>query len=267
MDLYERNYSELTPDEEANWSLLQEDSVVKTAKNIMIYKPFFRKLPKAVRHYQSIFPNNYLDPVDLENVDLLSDQINQFVDVLDSTAASEREILNYIKDKRTYPIIASILNEYFHFGHHEAYIFPEFQLGNSYQVDYLLVGNASGGWNFVYVELEAPIGRITVKSGDFGNVFQKGFRQVRDWDSWLEQNYSSLRETFCKSKKNDVSLPDEFIRLDKSRISYVVVAGRRNDFSSKTYREQRLLENDSIYMLHYDNLIDSATNIIGQATY
>ena len=39
-------------------------------------------------------------------------------------------------------------------GNHGAYLFPEFQLGSSYKADYLLLGKSSGGFEFIFVELE-----------------------------------------------------------------------------------------------------------------
>ncbi|MEL6441206.1 MAG: Shedu anti-phage system protein SduA domain-containing protein [Cyanobacteria bacterium J06621_8] len=161
-----------------------------------------------------------------------------------------------------------MLKEYFNFGHHGAYLFREFQLGNSYKVDYLLIGKNSGGWHFVFVELEAVQGRITKEDGSLGEVFRMGLEQVSDWNRWLEAKYSALRETFDKYKKLDSSLPDEFTQLDTTRIHYVVVAGRRKDFKERTYRIRRENQKRSSgLLLHYDNLIDTAENIIGKSTY
>jgi hypothetical protein len=131
----------------------------------------------------------------------------------------------------------------------------------------LLVGKNSDGWNFVLVELEAPLGQITLKEGELGTVFRKGIEQVKDWDVWLQAHFPSLKESFDKDRKVNESLPDEFFTLDKSRINFVVVAGSRSDFSEKTYRERRNMKSNSILILHYDNLIDTSKNIIDQNTY
>jgi hypothetical protein len=71
-----------------------------------------------------------------------------------------------------------------------------------------------------------------------------------------------------KEQKKGEALPDEFHHLDKTRINYVVIAGRRSDFDEKTYRIRRKNQKDnSVLILHYDNVIDSAEKLIGEATY
>ncbi len=94
---------------------------------------------------------------------------------------------------------------------------------------------------------------------------RKGLAQVSDWNDWLQARYSSLSETFNKHRGSCETLPDEFLTLDISRIHYVVIAGRRKDFSKKTYRKRR--EGNSVLILHYDNLLDVANSVIGEATY
>lgn len=268
MNLYDRDYTILTPDEEAEFRLLKEQEVVNQNGNLNITKSLFRKYPKAARHYISLFPNNYLDIVDLEARERLNDEVARFRQLLDSKDVNESSILRFIREHRTYFIVASLLKKYFHFGHHETYLFPEFQLGNSYKADYLIIGKSSGGWEFVFVELEAPKGKITLSKGDLGEAFRKGEIQSDDWQTWLEARYSSLKETFDKSRRTDAALPDEFSTLDKSRLHFVVIAGRRTDFKDKTYQIQRKTRKEKkLLLLHYDNLIDAATDVIGKPTY
>ena len=38
-------------------------------------------------------------------------------------------------------------------------------LGDEYRTDYVLIGKASGGYEFVFVEFEKLDGRITIKDG------------------------------------------------------------------------------------------------------
>jgi len=181
---------------------------------------------------------------------------------------NERKILDFINNDRAYFIIASLLKNYYSFGHHNAYLFPEFALGNSHKVDYLLVGKSSGGWSFVFVEMESPNKSITLANGDLGSSFRKGLSQIADWDKWLDGHFSSLTETFGKCKRSNEPLPDEFVALDKSRIHFLVVAGRRSDFHDSTYRTRRRKFRDNAELiLHYDNVVDAAKEIIGRETY
>jgi len=269
MKLYERDYTQpLTADEDAEWKSLRQKEDVGTLGKFTVRKSRFRDYPKAARHFIQLFPNNYLDVVELKDEARLRASLESFRKLVDSDAVTEREILNFVRDNQAYFLVASLLKEYFHFGHHEAYLFREFQLGTTYKADYLLVGKTSDGCHFVFVELEAPNGDITVANGDLGKVFRKGLAQVADWNNWLEGRYGSLTESFDECKRVDMALPQESCRLDTSRIHYVVIAGRRADFNERTYRIRRKKQQESAELiLHYDNLLDSAERIIGQETY
>jgi hypothetical protein len=107
-----------------------------------------------------------------------------------------------------------------------------------------------------------------LKNGDLGTAFRKGLSQIAEWDQWIDGHFSSLNEVFSKFKQKGKHLPDAFVSLDKTRIYYLVIAGRRSDFREKTYlaRRKKLRDNGEL-ILHYDNLVDAAQNIIGRATY
>lgn len=184
MKLYDRDYTILTSDEEAEFRLLKEQEVVNQVGTIKSRKPLFQTPSKAVRHYISLFPNNYMDIFELQEREELNNKLTCFQQLLDSEDVSERSILNFISEHRAYFIIASLIKKRFDFGHHATYLFPEFQLGNSYQADYLIVGRGSGGHQFIFVELEAPKGSgIILTDGELGEVFRKGKKQLRDWQS------------------------------------------------------------------------------------
>lgn len=266
MTLYDRDFFSLNDEEVAEWEKIKKQEIMGDLDGMTISCSLFRQYPKAARHFNSYFPNHFLDPVDLIERTSLETKLNKFSMLLDSKDVGEREILNFIRKNQAYFLIASLF-KYYHFGHHDAYLFPEFQLGNSYKADYLLVGLGSGGWEFVFVELEAPKGKITLKEGSLGDSFRKGLAQLENWSSWLEGSYSSLRETFEKYKNVEKTLPNEFTKLEISRIHFVIVSGRRNNFNDRTYRIQRNKLEKRIRIIHYDNIIDCTRNIIGQYTY
>ena len=84
----------------------------------------------------------------------------------------------------------------------------------------------------------------------------------------MTANFASYTEKLRKYKNPSLNLSDEFYTLDLSRFHYVVVAGRRSDFSEKTYILKREYKKEKdIDVLHYDNLIDFSNNLIGKITY
>ncbi len=268
MKLFEQDYTVLTAEDQAELQRLQREEDVGKLGSLPITVSRFRDYPKAARHYTSLFPNNYLDIVELKDEQRLTEQLNAFEGLLDRRGVTERLILNFINRQRAYFIVASLLKRYFTFGHHDAYLFREFPLGSSFRADYLLVGQSSGGWSYVFIEMESPRGRITLSDGGYGVSIRKGLSQVSNWDEWIDGNFSSLREIFQRYKNPEESLPNEFVTLDKSRIHYAVIAGRRRDFSDATYRASRKSRRDSVTtVLHYDNVVDAARDIIGCETF
>ena len=117
-------------------------------------------------------------------------------------------------------------------------------------------------------ELEGPVGNIALADGELGAVFRKGLAQVSHWETWLQANYSGFGETFEKHRRDADPRPGEFTMFDASRFHFVVVAGRRPDLKRRTYRIRREMKKDNRRLiLHYDNLVDGAENVIGRATY
>lgn len=268
MGLFGRDYRFLTQEERKQWDeVLERERYNEDGSRLPIGKRnLFREYPKAARYYDQLFPNNYLDIVDLQDNEKLQ-SLNEGFETLLDLKCNEQAILKYIKDNQAYYIIGSIFLQY-NFGHHEAYIFPEFQLSTNYRADYLLVGRSSGGYEFIFIELEHPYGNVTKQDGNLGEVFRKGIEQTKDWKRWLDRNYQSLRENFNNNIKEHDRLPSEFIEYDSTRIYYVVIAGRRENFKENTYCIKREYQKDqNILLLHYDNLLDFSKNIIGKLSY
>ncbi|UOU98534.1 DUF4263 domain-containing protein [Chryseobacterium daecheongense] len=221
-------------------------------------------VPTSVIHNRQLFPNNYLNTDDLKNPENIY-KIESFSKLIEENK-SEREILNHISHTESYFIIGSILQN-FQFGHHNTFLFKEFPLFPNYVTDYLLIGKNSHGYHFVFIELENVFGNITINSGDFGTTIRNGLKQIQDWDFWLESNFNTLKVYFEKhlGKK---TLPKEFINFDKTRINYVIVAGKRIDFNEKTYRLKRKLhQSENILLLHYDNLIEDSFSLLKYGNY
>lgn len=259
--LYERDYRFLNSVEEIQLAKAEEYLKKNKGKSgeispAVLFK-YHELKPKASYFHQSLFPNNYLSTDSLKDKGELKIIELEFETLLNSNP-SERQILNFINQNKYYNLIASIFHSGFTFGHHGSYLFKEFEFPSTYKADYLLVGKNSHGYHFIFIELENPSGSITNKDGEFGTTIRKGIKQVEDWDKWLEGHFNSLSLIFEKLKSSFIELPNEFRTLNKTRLNYVVICGRRKDFNDNTYEEKRrLLRNKNINLLHYDNLIDS----------
>lgn len=271
--LYDRDYRILTDKEKAIWQKVEDTfNKAKAKKNNIItsavVNEYYRDIPVAALHHKQLFPNNYLNTDDLKDKENLIQIVEEFKTLLESIP-TERDILNFIRDKKAYFIIASILKGFhYRFGHHDAFAFKEFELPPNHLVDYLLVGKNSDGYEFVFIELENAYGQITNVDGEFGTTIRKGIKQVNDWDNWIESNYSSLRLVYDKYLGKIETLPREFHELDKSRLHYVVIAGRRKDFTKKTYQlKRKLLKSNNILLLHYDSLFDSVEFLLNAGNY
>lgn len=223
---------------------------------------FHKMLPKSTYNYKSYFPNNYLHSGYDTSNETLDKGLNDFINLIKSVETDERAILNFINKHEYYFILDSIFFKY-NFGHHDAYLFKEFELPPNYIVDYLLVGKNSSGYEFVFIEFEHPTKEITLADGSLGNSFRKGIKQIEDWDEWIDANFQSLKNVFKKYQNPNRNLPSEFYELDKTRIHYLVIAGQRKHFNEKTYRLKRKGIN-SIKILHYDNLIDTTEWIVNE---
>lgn len=255
----------MTKQEIAEKDRIDNESIV-VANRLTIRKNCFHKYPKAVRHNMSLFPNNYLDIMELKEEEKLKRQCDGFEELLNKGGITELDIKRYIQHNGYYHIPASIFEGH-SFGHHEAVLFKEFQLGTSYKADYLLAGKASGGWQFIFVEFENPYGIVTLKDGNLGDVIRKGLNQIDDWKTYIEAHYPTIQEEF--EKHTQKVLPKEFLRYDATRMHFVVVAGRRNDYDNEISRmhQRRIKRERNIRLMHYDNLLDSARRLIGAQTY
>ncbi|WP_316607200.1 Shedu anti-phage system protein SduA domain-containing protein [uncultured Ruminococcus sp.] len=261
LGIYDRDYSSLFQDEIDEKERLDKEYHVER----MFHPSPYTSYPSAVRHNMSLFPNNYLDPVELRDKQRISDICNEYKDLLCTNDLNEAKILRFIKEKQYYMIPASIFT-LFSFGHHDAFLFREFPIGNDYRADYLLIGRSSDGYSFVLVEFEHPNSNITIEDGELGKAFRDGIKQIKEWQRYLEFGFSSITNDL--KKYTNEQLPDEMYTFDSTRFHYVVVAGRRSDFTDKTYRIRReFLKDKDIALLHYDNLYDYAKTLMEHGNY
>lgn len=262
-----RDYKYITATERKIYeSILETEDIGQKYGRINHYNQY----PEAVKHYLSLFPNNHMCLYDMkENVDL--HKINEaFYSTVHNPETNEQDILRFINHvPKAYHIIGSVfIAGGFRVGHHDTYLFPEFRLGDDYRADYLLIGKGSGGYEFIFIELEKSNGRVTLKDGHPGQVIRSGEYQIDDWKKWIDSNFYKLSLFFDSEKQIGASLPTEFYDFDSTRVHYVVIGGTRDDYTDKTYEVRRRKERESsILMLHYDNLFDASEELLKRETF
>ncbi len=260
MNLYERDYIVTSPTEQ-ELKKYKEALDSEKSENVKFGRRNYRRLyPEAIRHHDSLFPNNHIELFDFQDKGNMEHINKKFCNLIHNSETNERDILRFINHNPAFYIIAGVF-KYYDFGHHDAYVFPEFDLGRCV-ADYLLIGKNSGGYEFVFVELEHPNIRITLQSGHEGQAYRSGTYQIYDWKMEIESRFSSSFGTITKFSNNP-TLPKEFLEYDSSRFHYAVIAGTREDYNETTYRDRRnKLQQQNIRMLHYDNLYDKACELV-----
>jgi len=224
----------------------------------------YSDLPRAVRQNMSLFPNNLVVLRDLKRIYDLNSINNKFDQIIHREGALEREVLNFINRTPAYHIVCGILMDRFQFGHHECYLFKEMSLGEKFRADYVIVGKGSGGYEFLLIEFERPDGRITLKSGHWGECFRKGEFQVNDWKRWMDAHHLQ----FFSEVSSYEEIPTEFLEYDTTRFHYAVISGLRGDFDDTTYRDAReKAQNEGIQMIHHDKLLENAVELLNRKTF
>ncbi len=266
MKLYQRDYCK----EPTEFEMEEYERILAEEKegSLIGRKNLYYKYPEAVRHYNSLFPNNHIELLDWKMSGKMIELTEKFAKIVHNQNSKERDILNFINHTPAQYIIGSLLT-YKNFGHHETYIFPEFSIGNgTYYADYLIVGKNSGGYEFVFIELESPNKSTTIKSGYEGLAIRSGLNQILDWKYQIGADFTLITKEFEKFCIKGKALPLEFQQYDSTRMHYMVIAGLRDDYNDVTYRNRRLkVKEQGIEMHHYDNLIDLSKLLENKNTF
>ena len=182
-------------------------------------------------------------------------EARSFLEVL-NTAQKESDVQQYIKNHQKWFIPGSLFRSY-NFGHHEAYLVPEQELGAEYRVDYMLLGRNSVGYQLVLVEFEdVNIPYHLMNSNAESESVRKGLTQIRDWKRWMDDN----RAYFIKS----AGLDSISGTIPSWGIFYALVVGRR-DRMDKTANEMRGLtmrETPGLMIASYDRLVDNTKALV-----
>ena len=134
--LYTRDYNLLTESEQTKLEEAEEykrnnlGKLGETSPEVL--SKYHSLKPAASYHYESLFPNNFLRTNSLnEKAELLKIE-TEFVKLLEDNI-TERDILNFINKNRYFNLIASLFHSGYTFGHHDAYLFKEFELPSTHK--------------------------------------------------------------------------------------------------------------------------------------
>lgn len=253
MKLQDRDYTLILTNEE---KLAYEDELayeskkgIKNPKDSPRFSHADKEIRKFVWHKSSLYPNNFLYLSEYKNLNFEL-EANKFRDVI-YNATNELEIQQYIKSNKKWFIPGSIFLDY-NFGHHDAYLFPEQQLGNEYAADYMLVGKNSDGYSIVLVELEkANTEYLLTTANTESESVRKGLTQIQDWKRWIDYN----RDYFLKN----TGLYQRGIDIPVHRIYYYLIVSRR-DFMNQTaldVRSQSMYEKINTKIVTFDRVVDN----------
>ncbi len=260
MNLQDRDYTKFLSDEEAK--AYEEEERYERKVGIKINRQFPRfshpdaEIRKFIWHKRSLFPNNYLHFTEYRDVDFQK-EADLFQKIINN-ATDERSIQRYIRENKKWFIPGSIFLDY-NFGHHDAYLFPEQQLGTEYTADYMLIGKNSDGYNIVFVEFEkANVPYLITTSNMESESVRKGLTQIQDWKRWIDLN----RNYFL----NSIGISRYGIDIPSYRIFYYLVVSRRDNMTdvAKDVRSQSMAERSNMKIVTFDRLVD---NVIKLANY
>lgn len=75
---------------------------------------------------------------------------------------------------------------------------PEFELGNDFRADFLILSAHSGHWYAIFIELKPYNTRLYNKDGTPTKFLRKAEKQIDDWREWVRINEQYLRHSFSK---------------------------------------------------------------------
>ncbi len=263
MKLQDRNYELILTDKEQEaYEAEISYELKKGLKNTHNFPRFShpdKEIRKFIWHKRSLFPNNYLYLGEYKDLDFEQEAI-EFQNVI-YAAENELKIQQYIKQYRKWFIPGSIFLDY-NFGHHDAYLFPEQQLGNEYAADYMLIGKNSDGYSIVLVEFEKANTEYLINTANTeSESVRKGLTQIQDWKRWIDGN----RDYFLKN----IGFFQQGIDVPVCRIYYYLVVSRR-DFMNQMaldVRSQSMYEKLNTKIVTFDRLVDNIKKLGGRPAW
>jgi len=166
---------------------------------------------------------------------------DEFRSILDDPHSTERDVHRFLKE---YP---HLMIDLFNVSWNYKRVVSEFQLGNAYRADFLVLSADSGRWHAVLIELEGPHDRLYLKNGTPSEKLRVAQQQVKDWEHYVRSYQPEVRRTIAAIlKEEDVCAQnllmgksgcrahDEILHQEVYlNFQYKIVMGRRATFQDE----------------------------------
>jgi hypothetical protein len=120
--------------------------------------------------------------------------------------------------------------------------YPKLKLGSEMVTDFVFQNVTTRGFNYTFVEIEKASLTVFNKKGDYHASFNHAWKQLEDWDGWLDKHLDYL----CKEQLPQLSRP---YRL-------VLIAGRSASLTEKHKEDLRSKSRTSnIEFSTYDDVL------------
>lgn len=187
-----------------------------------------------------------------------------------NSSEGERDVSRYIRQHA-----AVLLWTFVSTGGHSKYVVPEFQFGNKYRADFVIVWSCSRKFKVHFIEFEPPDDPVITRNGRPTGRLNSAISQIGDWRMFVEENHALVKNDlsdWCR-KKDVLRLHSKKIPFNYSgqRLNdndnfvmweYHVVTGRRDKITPEMGRKiNQYHHNGFVDVCSYDRLIDVASNI------
>jgi hypothetical protein len=126
---------------------------------------------------------------------------------------------------------------------HDDYVIAEFEIGNEYKVDFVVLNSYSGGWDISLIELEPVGAKLFNKDRTPARELRVAMRQLDDWRRFIRQQSDYFPTQLTKAAQQKDLLHPDYGRRDREptsgtgwplrdsrnafSYSYQIVIGRR----------------------------------------
>ena len=92
---------------------------------------------------------------------------------------------------------------------HDDYVISEFEIGNEYKADFVVLNSYSGGWEIAFIELEPVGAKMFNKDRTPTRELRVAIRQVDDWRRFIRQQQTYFLTQLTKAaQQKDLLHPD-----------------------------------------------------------